>query len=76
MKFFHTKGFLKNEPIKKRDLPYEYDGRKLDELTLAVTMTSYADVQNIIAYLEVHRFCFEWDKDAKRDNVSKDMFND
>lgn len=76
MKFFHTKGFLKNEPVKARDLPYEYDGRKLDELTVCATLTSYSDVVNLISYLEVHRFCFEYDPEAKKHTVSKLMFND
>ena len=58
MKFFHTKGFLWGRPIKGRDLPAQYDGYRLDELILSATMTTKEDVENVIKYLEIHKFCF------------------
>jgi len=66
MKFFHTKGFLLNAPIKgNNNMPHKYDGYKLDELTLAATMTTRADVENVIEFLQIHRFCFDKDPNQK-----------
>lgn len=75
MKFFHSKGFLLGSPIKGQSLPNQYDGYKLDELILSTTMTSRADVENVIAYLQIHRFCFDKDCEQKP-FVSKEMFQD
>jgi hypothetical protein len=75
MKVFHARGFLLNTPIKGRNYPNQYDGYKLDELSLTATMTSRADVENVIAYLKVHRFCF----DNQGDNaeiITKEMYSD
>lgn len=64
MKFFHARGFLSGQPIKGRDYPAQYDGYRLDELTLTTTMTTKADVENVIEYLQIHKFCFD-KKDEK-----------
>ena len=75
MKFFHSRGFFKGEAVERRNLPAQYDGRELDELSLSTTMTSREDVENVISYLELHRFCFDTPPKSKQ-YPSKEMFND
>ncbi len=59
MKVFHARGFLGGEAVIRRDYPEQYDGRRLDELVLTAAMTSQADVENVIHYLQIHKFCFD-----------------
>jgi hypothetical protein len=76
MKVFHARGFLLGSKITGRThTPRQYDGYRLDELTLTTTMTTRADVENVIAYLKIHRFCF----DNQGDNaeiITKEMYTD
>ena len=45
---FHKKGILYKR----------YDGYTVDELLLYSTLTSQQDCEDLILFLEVHKFCF------------------
>lgn len=43
----------------KKDILYKrYDGYMVDELLLYSTITSQQDCDDLILFLEVHKFCF------------------
>lgn len=69
MKLFHSRGFYLGNPVERKELPEQYEGKPLDELTVMATMTTKAEVENVIYYLQKHIECFKVIGD-------KEMFND
>lgn len=59
MKVFHARGFLAGEAVIGRDYPAQYDGKRLDELILTTAMTTRIEIEHVIHYLEIHKFCFD-----------------
>lgn len=61
-----TKGFLDSEEVEGSTMPnwmYKFDGCRLDELVIEAKLNHMEDFDDLINFLEIHKYCFPFKQD-------------